>query len=319
MINELIYVERKCEVCESILKVRQKKVCSRKCLGQLTGRRILGTKRPEVGKKIRDSLLGVKHSPERVSKVKKTKLLKRRELTEKDKMILVDYINSTPHTHKLWIIWEELGLSFYSSKRLTGFFRENKELKKRLKETTTKSPSQIKNWSVEKWKNFLNDTRLMTWNQLCISYEISSKVLKKLWKNYKLKILGEPNPINKKMTRIERMVFDILLEAKVDFRRERYLCKNYRVDFLVNDKTVIEVNGDYVHSNPRIYTSSVELNNFQKSNLVNDIRKKQWILENNYRYYIIWEMDLMNNYEKCKNELFEFIKSEKIQGESNGN
>jgi hypothetical protein len=52
---------------------------------------------------------------------------------------------------------------------------------------------------------------------------------------------------------------------------------------------------------------------------VNDIRKKQWILENNYRYYIIWEMDLMNNYEKCKNELFEFIKSEKIQGESNGN
>jgi uncharacterized protein YuzB (UPF0349 family) len=91
------------------------------------------------------------------------------------------------------------------------------------------------------------------------------------------------------------------------------------VDFLVNDKTVIEVNGDYVHSNPRIYTSSVELNNFQKSNLVNDIRKKQWILENNYRYYIIWEMDLMNNYEKCKNELFEFIKSEKIQGESNGN
>lgn len=105
--------------------------------------------------------------------------------------------------------------------------------------------------------------------------------------------------INSRETEIERIVRNILQDLGVDFKREKYVSSGrWRVDFIINN-TCIEVQGDYWHGNPRLYNEN-ELNKVQLRNRANDILKKEWLLNNNYKLLELWEMDIYDNLDNIK-------------------
>jgi len=73
-----------------------------------------------------------------------------------------------------------------------------------------------------------------------------------------------------------------------------------------NERILLEVNGDYWHSNPKIYNIE-KINYIQRKNLEKDKVKQQFAKKHNFKLYYIWENDINNNnfevLEKIKNEI----------------
>jgi len=55
---------------------------------------------------------------------------------------------------------------------------------------------------------------------------------------------------------------------------------------------LLEVQGDYWHGNPKIYT---ELNDIQKANIENDKYKLELAKKYGCKLFYIWETDFRNN------------------------
>lgn len=67
--------------------------------------------------------------------------------------------------------------------------------------------------------------------------------------------------------------------------------------YLPNSRILIEVDGDYYHSNPEKYSKD-ELNAMQKHNQRVDEYKNKWALMRGIPLLRIWENDIRNNPEK---------------------
>ncbi len=65
---------------------------------------------------------------------------------------------------------------------------------------------------------------------------------------------------------------------------------HWKLDFLLEDKCVIEVQGDYFHCNPKRYPDGPK-NDRQRYTIEKDSRKRQWLKDNGYRLLEIWESD----------------------------
>ena len=65
--------------------------------------------------------------------------------------------------------------------------------------------------------------------------------------------------------------------------------------------------GSYWHADIRKYNDK-PLNSSQQNNVKRDIRKHQFLINNNYRILYLWEDDIMNNLDKCILLINEFIK-----------
>lgn len=76
--------------------------------------------------------------------------------------------------------------------------------------------------------------------------------------------------------------------------------KYYLIDFVVENKIAIEVQGDYWHGNPAIYTENT-LNELQRKMMQRDLEKKD-LMEQKYNYKVVylWENDLIYNRDKCE-------------------
>lgn len=67
---------------------------------------------------------------------------------------------------------------------------------------------------------------------------------------------------------------------------------------------IIEVNGGYYHSDPRIYEGK-ELNKMQKRNLAVDEYKKRWALAHGIPIYYVWEKDI----KETPTKVMEYLKN----------
>ena len=65
---------------------------------------------------------------------------------------------------------------------------------------------------------------------------------------------------------------------------------------------MIEIQGDYWHGNPLVFKEE-KLNKIQLKNKLNDINKKNWIIENGYLFEEIWEKDINETPKKVKEKL----------------
>jgi very-short-patch-repair endonuclease len=102
-------------------------------------------------------------------------------------------------------------------------------------------------------------------------------------------------------TRPHLMLVEILTDLGVAFQEE-YVIKYWSFDFYLTDLHVlIEVDGDYYHSNPKFYPEPKTKT--QKINYYRDQKKNEFCQANHHALIRIWEDDIVNNTEKIKCEL----------------
>jgi endogenous inhibitor of DNA gyrase (YacG/DUF329 family) len=80
--------------------------------------------------------------------------------------------------------------------------------------------------------------------------------------------------------------------------------------FLPRENLIIEIMGDYWHSNPLKYKNVNDLNNIQRKNIKKDKLKNKLIL-NNFKVPILylWERDINENFNVCKKLIQYFIEN----------
>ena len=166
---------------------------------------------------------------------------------------------------------------------------------------------QVQKWSYDKMLSFKKDAKEIYWKKCFKKYQIGEKTFLNLCKFYKIRYNIETGKVIHN-TLPERLIEKILISLNLNFVRERYINNmKWRVDFLIQDKYVIEVQGDYWHGNPNIFLES-DLNTMQKNNIKRDKQKKEWILNNRYKYLEIWEADIYRDIIDIKNKIIKFLK-----------
>ena len=113
--------------------------------------------------------------------------------------------------------------------------------------------------------------------------------------------------MSNKMTSPEKIFAGMMKELGVEFESQKVI-DNKIYDFYIPSKNmIIEVHGDYWHSNSLIYEEK-NLNKIQIKNKKNDKYKEILAKGNNYNFNITWEYDLNNNYEEEKRKFKELLK-----------
>lgn len=105
-----------------------------------------------------------------------------------------------------------------------------------------------------------------------------------------------------KMTKPEREMNQILKELKVEFEPQKVVGFKIYDFFVPQANLLIEVDGDYFHANPEVYTEG-DLNSMQKRNMKNDVFKDTLASGRGYNLTRVWESDLANKYEEVKNSI----------------
>lgn len=108
------------------------------------------------------------------------------------------------------------------------------------------------------------------------------------------------NPVNL-YTKPQIMVNKLLTEMGIKYENE-YNCKYYSIDnFLQEYNLMIEVMGDFWHSNPIKYSSKEILRDMQRKSLRKDKAKNTYV-SNYYNTQILylWEYDIYNNINLCE-------------------
>jgi G:T-mismatch repair DNA endonuclease (very short patch repair protein) len=109
-----------------------------------------------------------------------------------------------------------------------------------------------------------------------------------------------------RMTKPERTTQKWLKENKIPNHYNLVLKKKYQYDFRVKDTNIlIEVQGDYWHANPKIYTKPDELTERQLFKIEQDKKKAKFAANHGYRILYIWEQDIKNNNFSSLYELLE--------------
>jgi very-short-patch-repair endonuclease len=105
--------------------------------------------------------------------------------------------------------------------------------------------------------------------------------------------------VSKKVTKqvkntIERKVEQILQSLNADYTPQASIDK-YTVDFLVNEKYIVECYGDYWHCNPHQYTSSYYNKGKKKTAeeiWERDTKRKEHFEKIGYTFVCLWESEI---------------------------
>jgi G:T-mismatch repair DNA endonuclease (very short patch repair protein) len=102
----------------------------------------------------------------------------------------------------------------------------------------------------------------------------------------------------------EKIVEKILNESNIEYYKKIDI-GYYNCDFVSNNN-IIEVQGDYWHSNPNIYDLN-KLDDIQSKNYNKDKRKKKYLIKSGYNILYLWEYDLKNDLESCRKQINGFF------------
>lgn len=160
-------------------------------------------------------------------------------------------------------------------------------------------------WNVQKlkpdqFKELLFDISVKNAEWIEKKWDIGSKTERRLRIFYNIdrgyiKTFGQTHPEKVVETLLSEL--DILYDKEVNFRKSRF-----RVDFLLGNMTIIEVQGDYWHSNPKIYEYD-KLTDTQFQNYYNDMFKREYLTNLGYKIVYIWEWDIKHDFEKVLNQI----------------
>ena len=114
-----------------------------------------------------------------------------------------------------------------------------------------------------------------------------------------------------KKSLLELKFQSLLEEQKIKFKYLFYLKtqnSHFIYDFFIpKHNIIIEIDGDFWHSNPKYYPNGPVYQS-QIKNYNNDILKNQWAEENGYKLLRFWEDDINNNLDWVKETLKKELK-----------
>lgn len=99
-----------------------------------------------------------------------------------------------------------------------------------------------------------------------------------------------------KKTVPEKLTEAQLIKLNISYTYNKIIPKIGQFDFIISEHILLEVNGDYWHSNPSIYGEGKRpLNERQIYKQGRDAEKKYLATEQGYKIFYIWESDIKNN------------------------
>lgn len=103
---------------------------------------------------------------------------------------------------------------------------------------------------------------------------------------------------------------EIIKSMNLAYEEEKRL-SYWSFDIYLSDYDLyIEVDGDYFHSNPKIYPNGPKTNT-QKINKARDDKKNKFVLDNNIKLIRFWESDILNDEKEVICRLKELLESKK--------
>lgn len=122
--------------------------------------------------------------------------------------------------------------------------------------------------------------------------------------------MSRKNNKQPKRNKIEETVSSILLRLNLPFE-EQVTVDRYTVDFLIDDKYIVECYGDFWHCNPQHYTSSY-FNKGKKKTAEEiwqrDMERKKKFEEMGYKFLCLWESDIRKDPKIVKSKIKKYIK-----------
>ncbi|WP_195618562.1 hypothetical protein [Clostridium paraputrificum] len=146
---------------------------------------------------------------------------------------------------------------------------------------------------INKGKNNPNWNNGEAWN-LCMREKASERAVERLIKS----------DFKYYDTKPQKIVNKMLNEIGIKYTNE-YRCGNYVVDNYINDYgLMIEVQGNFYHCNP-----IMNLKNSRKDKIIDKDKNKHEYIKTNYNVEVLylWEYDIINRKELCKNILSLYI------------
>jgi very-short-patch-repair endonuclease len=109
---------------------------------------------------------------------------------------------------------------------------------------------------------------------------------------------------------IEQKMVSVLHSMNLSYKSQATI-NNYNVDFLIDDKYIIECYGDYWHCNPSRY--SADYYNRGKKKTASEIwkrdeQRKRDLEKLGYKVLYFWEHEINNNIKDIKATLKRYIK-----------
>jgi G:T-mismatch repair DNA endonuclease (very short patch repair protein) len=141
----------------------------------------------------------------------------------------------------------------------------------------------------------ISDAKKVYWNNLSDKRKNELNLIR-INNIYKNKIID---------TKPEIIIENYLKEINVYYRKKE-IVGYYNCDFMINDKLIIEVQGDYWHANPIKYLNK-KLTLAQQNNIHRDKRKFTYLSNRNYKILYLWENDIYRNLNICKNQINNLI------------
>lgn len=122
----------------------------------------------------------------------------------------------------------------------------------------------------------------------------------------KAAIASSKSQAHYKKNKIENMFHDLMTSNQIEVEY-CMIFGSYQYDFgNKQSKTLIEVNGDYWHANPRFYGEGLrQINDTQLLKIARDKEKKEFAITHGYNLLTVWEYDLYH----CPNEVLERVKN----------
>lgn len=165
-------------------------------------------------------------------------------------------------------------------------------------------PSQLENGTIN---HFCSTECRQSWFREVYSQQpdYKQKVRERILKEF------ESGAIGKTQSKPQQITDDILTNLNIQFEREKNI-KYYAIDnYLTDYNLMIEVQGDYWHCNPTIFTDKMRKNQFDR---ISKDKSKHTYVKNKYNIEILylWEDDLYKNEELCKKLIQLYIRNKGI-------
>ena len=161
---------------------------------------------------------------------------------------------------------------------------------------------QLKNGSIKFWNEYGDEHKIKLKKVFKDKYGVENPMQVPEFKQKAMEKLKSPQYESKLEIRVQHALVDL----GYNFTKHIYLEGN-NYDLLVNNKIIIEIQGDYWHCNPKVYNKDFVTKSGQNAKTIwsIDTMKREKALANGFMFVEIWESEMIDLNDE---ELKELIK-----------